>query len=86
MKDMLVCPFCGGFVRIVVCDEEGNIRTEEYENDPWSGLGYQLMHERKDVPKGRKCPISTLDGDEQCLGAYIYDSRDEAYNRWVGKC
>lgn len=85
MNDTLTCPFCGGFVRIVACDVLGNIHTEEYENNPCSGLGYQLMHERKDVPTGVKCPIATLDHDEQCLGSYIYASRNNAYNAWVGK-
>lgn len=81
---ILVCPFCGGFVRVEVCDDEGNLHPEEgYESNPWSGLGYKLMHEEKDVPKGRRCPIATYDIDERCQGTYIYDSRDEAYAAWT---
>lgn len=83
MKGQLVCPFCGGVVRIAVCDDEGNLHPEEYENDPWSGIGYMLMHEEKDVPKGKLCPIATFDDDDKCQGIHIYDSRDEAYSAWV---
>lgn len=30
------CPFCNGFVIIKVTDEEGNIRDDDYECNPWS--------------------------------------------------
>lgn len=56
MDKKLTCPFCGREVRIVVCDDEGNIHPDEYEDDPWSGLGYMLVHEEAD---GVQCPIAT---------------------------
>ena len=73
MDKKLICPFCGREVRIVVCDDEGNIHPDEYEDDPWSGLGYMLVHEEAD---GVQCPIAT-EPDEP-LGRLIYDSREEA--------
>ena len=36
------CPFCKGKVKIVVRDDEGNDHSDDYENGPWSGLGYKL--------------------------------------------
>ncbi len=69
----LFCPFCGCVVRIIVCDDEGNHKSDEYENDPWSGLGYMLYHPYSEAPD---CPISH-DDDTQ-LGCRIYDTRDDA--------
>lgn len=77
MDKKLTCPFCGREVRIVVCDDEGNIHPDEYEDDPWSGLGYMLVHEEAD---GVQCPIAT-EPDEP-LGRLIYDSREEAIKIW----
>lgn len=85
MKNKLVCPFCGGSVRIVACDDEGNLRPEEYENNPWSGLGYKLMHEEIDVPEWKSCPIATFNDEGWGQGTHIYDSKDEAYDAWCGK-
>ena len=82
MEEKLKCPFCGGEVRIVVCDDEGNVRDEEYEDDPWSGLRYGLMHEEADVPEGESCPIATHDGNDTLLGTYIFDTREEARDEW----
>ena len=42
------CMFCKQPVRIVVCDDEGNIHGErgcEYERTPWSGLRYGITHD-----------------------------------------
>ena len=72
MSKLLPCPFCGGMTKVVQCDDEGNVRGEEYESNPWSGLGYRIVHESDD------CPIYT------CEDGYnlIYDSREEAENHW----
>ena len=82
MERILKCPFCGGSVHIVVCDEEGNFKDEEYEKDPWSGLSYALLHEEKDVPTGKRCPIATFDDDRMTLGTMLYDSPEEAADAW----
>ena len=74
------CPFCNGEVKIVVCDDEGNDHNDDYENDPWSGLGYKLRHTGEDVPNGVECPIATHDGED--LGKLIYDTREEAATIW----
>lgn len=74
------CPFCGAKIRIVVCDDEGNGHNDDYENDPWSGLGYQLYHDIDDAPD-MECPIARHRG-EGIMGIWIYDSREEAAEAW----
>lgn len=64
-------------MRIIVCDDEGNHHTEDYENDSWSGLGYMLYHSEDENPT---CPIAH-NSYSQC-GRYIYDSRKEAIEAW----
>lgn len=68
------CPFCGGEVSVVVLDEEGNVRDEEYERDPYSGLSYAVAH---DDPNGA-CPIATYDAPLP----WLYDSRDSVAHVW----
>lgn len=72
MSELKPCPFCGGMTKVVQCDDEGNVRGEEYESNPWSGLGYRVMHESDD------CPISTGEDGYNL----IYDSREEAESHW----
>ena len=79
-ENKLICPFWGGAVRITVCDDEGNDRSEEYESDPWSGLGYKLAHDENDIPDGEFCPVATF--EDETLGMNIYDSREEAASAW----
>lgn len=83
MKEITLkaCPFCGGNVNILVCDDEGNIHDAEYEKAPWSGLGYRLSHDVTDVPEGHKCPMAGFE-DEGELGTYIYDTREDAAEAW----
>lgn len=82
MKDKIKCPFCGGEVHIVVCDDDADIHRENgYEEDPWNGLGYVLIHKQEDVPDNKYCPIATY-ADEDFLGALIYDTREEAVKIW----
>lgn len=70
------CPVCGkNAIHIAVCDDEGNIHGFvgcEYENDPWSGLGYVLIHDG-----WGECILST-DGDQGCLGGIVFDTPNEA--------
>lgn len=75
-----LCPFCKGTVRIAVCDDEGNLHDDEYENNPWSGLRYQLVHDTTCVPMHKSCPIATFEGES--IGTRIYDSRQEAAEAW----
>ena len=78
--ERLKCPFCEGEVRIVVCDSEGNLRPDEYENDPWSGLGFKLYHDET-MTNGEYCPIAGHES-EGTLGMYIYDTKEEAIEAW----
>lgn len=75
--DLKKCPFCGGNAHIIVCDGEGNHHRDEYENNPWSGLGFMLYHDEFENPN---CPIAHEPG-AQC-GRYIYDNREEAALAW----
>lgn len=77
-----VCPYCGGAIRIVVCDDEGNIKSdpETYLKNPWSGLTYGIQHDLKDVPEGYSCPIASFDEDNQLMGTRLYDTENDAYN------
>ncbi len=74
------CPFCGGKVKLVVCDHEGNIHDDDYENDPWSGLSYAIDH---DVNSNPDCPIAH--DPSEFLGRYLYDTREEAITTWNSK-
>lgn len=74
------CPFCGGYAKVIICDNEGNIHSEPgYEDDPWSGLGYKLYHAHEDNPQ---CPIAAYAGDDGTLGVWIYGTRDYAVEAW----
>lgn len=79
-KELMPCPFCGATIRIIVCDDEGNIHNNDYENDPWSGLGYMLYHDIADVG-ARRCPIAKHEG-EGIMGVWIYDTREDAIKAW----
>jgi hypothetical protein len=69
------CPFCGGEAHIAVCDAEGNLHPDEYENAPWSGLSYALQH------IADNCPIA-FDPDDGYSYAWLYDTRDAAAEAW----
>jgi len=71
------CPFCGGQIELLACDDEGNIHDEAYMDDPWSGLCFALKHEYKDR---KECPIATHKGE--ILGIVLYDSAEEAIEAW----
>lgn len=79
-KELLPCPFCGSQIRIVVCDDEGNIHEDDYENDPWSGLGYRLYHDIADF-KDVNCPIAGHEGSGE-MGIWIYNTREDAIEAW----
>ena len=80
MSEIEPCPFCGGEARIAVCDDEGNIHNEsEYEQNPWSGLGYQIVHS---VEENKDCPIAKYGEDDAIMGIFIFDTREEAIAKW----
>lgn len=72
------CPFCGGEARIQVTDDEGNLKSESYLQEPYSGVGYVIIH---DISNSTDCcPIATYLDEVQ--GTYIYDSKQAAINAW----
>lgn len=77
-RELRKCPFCGGGAEIIACDDEGNLRSNEYVENPYSGLGYLIVHDERHE-KGF-CPIAKHLGETQ--GMYIYDSEEEAIEAW----
>lgn len=77
MEKLKSCPFCGENINLGISDDEGNMRDEEYESEPWSGLTFTLIHEYQD---GVGCPIATHHGE--ILGCRLYESREEATQAW----
>ena len=78
---LLPCPFCGGKAYILISDAEGNIHDWDYEQNPWSGLTYQLSHDM--AAEKRECPIATH--SDETIGARLYESREEAAAAWNGR-
>ena len=80
------CPFCGGTVRLQITDGKGNWRDKNYIENPYSGIGYVLVHNTNNSEY--ECPIATYAEDETSLGKWIYNSKKraaEAWNRRVGE-
>lgn len=74
------CPFCGGKVSLVLCDDEGNLHDEAYREHPYSGLGFMLHHAHEENPE---CPIASYECDGGILGrVYIYDTEEQAAEAW----
>ena len=81
MEKLKTCPFCGGSVKVVVVDDEGNIHREDnYAQNPWSGLFYGLIHD--DQNSDDNCPIATFFEDDTTMGRFLYDSKEEAAEAW----
>lgn len=76
-EDLKVCPFCGGIAKIIISDNEGNDRNDEYEKDPWSGLSFKIAHT---YDGNENCPIATHLGET--IGSILYDSREELIKTW----
>ena len=80
MNDLKPCPFCGGKVSLVLCDDEGNLHDEAYREHPYSGLGFMLHHAHEENPE---CPIASYECDGGILGGvHIYDTEEQAIEAW----
>lgn len=80
MAELKPCPFCGGEISLVLCDDEGNLHDESYRERPYSGLGFMLHHAHEDNPE---CPIASYECDGGILGGvYIYDTEEQAVEAW----
>lgn len=72
------CPFCGGEAKLQLTDDEGNFQDESYLENPWSGVGYVIIHNISDSTSF--CPIATDSNSSQ--GGYIYASKEAAIVTW----
>ena len=80
MFELKSCPFCGGKVSLVLCDDEGNLHDEAYREHPYSGLGFMLHHAHEENPE---CPIASYECDGGILGGvHIYDTEEQAAEAW----
>ena len=74
------CPFCKkNAVFVGVHDDEGNYHGAlgcDYEQNPWSGLSYELHH------NGWGDCILCTDGNNQSMGGKYFDSAEEAADYW----
>jgi len=78
MDKLKPCPFCGGGFTIQICDAEGNFHNEiGYEDDPWSGLRYAIIHLNT---KYEDCPIAHH--EEEIMGSILYDNKEELIKAW----
>jgi hypothetical protein len=77
-EKLKLCPFCGGEARIQVTDDEGNLKSESYLEDPYSGVGYVIIHDISNSTDS--CPIAT--NLDEIQGCYIYTSKQEAIDAW----
>ena len=81
MEKFLPCPFCGELPSLIVSDDEGNIHSDGYEDDPWSGLCYQIDHSKTwDSNDTYRCPIVTH--EDEVIGSVMYTSKEEAISTW----
>lgn len=71
------CPFCGGEVKLQLTDDEGNFKDESYLEEPYSGIGYVIIH---DSSMGIDCPVATNRGEP--IGMYIYRYKKAAIDAW----
>lgn len=70
-EKLLPCPLCGENVFIKIFDEEGNIRDEDYLDDPWSGLTFGISHPYKDISSDDDCVL--MHWEEEHIGNLYYD-------------
>ena len=80
MTELKPCPFCGGKVNLVLCDNEGNLHDYGYREHPYSGLAFMLCHTHEGSPD---CPIASYECDGVIFGGvHIYDTEEEAAETW----
>lgn len=83
MEELKPCPFCGGIPDIGIFDDEGNRHNEMgYEENPWSGLTYGIVHDDTNTnDEDVDCPIAVADIGYP-IGRFLYDSKEEAIEAW----
>lgn len=79
MEELKPCPWCKRIPKIGVFDDEGNQHDDGYENDPWSGLTYGILHMHEE---SIECPIAQDDDDGGHIGIWLYDTEESASDAW----
>ncbi len=78
-QDFIPCPFCNKKPTIVFSDDECNWKdqdSEEYLQDPWSGLCFSICHDNEE------CPIVPTHCDNGPVYGNCYDTPEEAVEDW----
>lgn len=61
------CPFCGGKIAVVICDDEGNLHDDDYLFNPysheWLSKSWQYEHQIFDLVRLYK----SIDWDKDTL-------------------
>ena len=73
-ENEILCPYCNKPMQIVITDNDGALRDEEYAKNPNNGIAYAITHPREDSPD---CIIAT-EMKESYYGEYLYDTPEEA--------
>lgn len=78
-QDFIPCPFCKKKPTIVFSDDEGNWKdqdSEEYLQNPWSGLRFMIGHDSEG------CPIEPYESDTGKTFNNWYDTPEAAVKDW----
>nr|DAT25071.1 MAG TPA: restriction alleviation protein [Caudoviricetes sp.] len=71
MFELKSCPFCGGKVSLVLCDDEGNLHDEAYREHPYSGFGFMLHHAHKELVDNHDFECEECKRDHKELLAFL---------------
>ncbi len=73
------CPFAVEKQRLYVVMTKEKSTNDNYANDPWNGLWYQIRHSHEE---NEGCPIARYAEDNTAIGTYTYNTREEAVEAW----
>ena len=80
IKELKHCPFCGMEVSVLKTDDEGNLRSEDYFDAPYSGVAYHITHPYNNNTPSGHCPIATH--EDEFIGCTDYYDIQELIAEW----